>query len=50
MADGDAKAAAADERDRVRNQLRQGLQLAERDALIAALRAETDVKVAEDRL
>lgn len=50
VVDGDAKAVAEDERERVRDQLRQGLQVAENRALIAALRAETEVKVAEDRM
>jgi peptidyl-prolyl cis-trans isomerase D len=50
VVDGDAKAVAEDERERVRTQLRQGLQVAESRALIAALRAETEVKIAEDRL
>ena len=50
VVDGDAKAVAADERERVRNQLLQGLQVAESRALLAALRAETEIQVAEDRM
>ncbi|HET9483966.1 MAG TPA: peptidyl-prolyl cis-trans isomerase, partial [Xanthomonadales bacterium] len=50
VVDGDAKAAAADERARVRTQLQQGMQAVEGRALLAALRAKSEVKVAEDRM
>ena len=50
VVDGDPKALAAEERERIRMQLQQGLQASESRAFVAALRAGMDIKVAEDRM
>jgi len=50
VVDGDAKSASEDERTRVRNQLKQAVQTVESRALIGALRATSEVKVAEERM